>query len=162
MRTPSAENISRICTPVRFRNNVYDVEVIRSFGHGRRLLYLYSGPAREMDAQILGQIVNVEVDMLDVLRDPSHDLSDQAIWESVTASFHSGWYAGLLTSAPCGSFSIACTGHGGPEALRGEFEPEIFGHPRLLHKDKEKVRMGTLLGIRAAEMSDDADSRDIP
>ena len=110
-------------------------------------MYLYSGPARQMDAQILGQVVNVEVDTLDILRGPSHDLADQAIWESITASFRSGWYAGLITSAPCGTFSIARTGRGGPEALRGEFEPEIFGHPKLLHKDKEKVRLGTLLGL---------------
>ena len=162
MRTPAEADIRRICTPVQYRSNVYDVDTIRSFGRGRRLLYLYSGPPRDMDAQILGQIIDVEVDTLDILRHASHDLSDQAIWESVVTSFGSRLYGGLLTSAPCGSFSVARTGHGGPSALRGELEPDIYGLPTLQPKVKEKVRLGTLLGIRAADVTNDADSLDIP
>ena len=91
--------------------------------------------------------------VVDILRHKTHDLLDQAIWEDVMRSFRSRWFAGLLSSAPCGTFSIARTGQGGPSPLRAEQPPDIYGLPNLRPHDKEKVRVGTLLAVRAAEIS---------
>ena len=59
-----------------------NLDQLRQLMHGRRILYLYSGPPREMDAVVLGKLIDMEVTAIDILRHESHDLADQQVWDA--------------------------------------------------------------------------------
>ena len=109
MPTPSDIDINRICTPVRVRGVTYTRNEIAQIGQGLRLLYLYSGPERLMDATVLAKVIGVDLHAVDILRDDTHDMADQHLWQDTFRSFQSKWYHGALMSPPCGSFSVART-----------------------------------------------------
>ena len=146
--------LDRICTPVTYRGVTYTREQLQKLADGRRILYLYSGPQRDMDAVALGQVMQADVHAVDVLRHDSHDMADQHLWDDVRQSFQSRWYDASLMSPPCGTFSGARQGPGGPPPLRGEFAPEIYGLRNLRPPDKEAVRCGTLHALRTAELAE--------
>ena len=87
------------------------------------------------------------------------DLCDDTVWLPIRKAILSGRYHGaILAPPPCTSFSSARRrdndDEGGPEALRGEFSPDIYGYKHLVGKDKEDARIGTLLVLRAREVGD--------
>ena len=92
-----------------------------------------------MDATVLATIMGVDLHAIDILRHSTHDMADQHLWEDTIHSFNSRWYDASLRSPPCGSYSIARSGSGGPPPLRGEFAPDIYGLPNLRQQDKEAV-----------------------
>ena len=162
VRDPTASEIDTICTAVSYLGCTYQLQQLREKAKGMRILYLYSGPEREMDAVVLGKVLGIEVHAVDVLRHDTHDLADQAIWESITRSCNSGHYSGFMLSPPCGTHSCARTGKDGPGPLRSEEAPGIYGLPHLSIHDKEKVRMGTLLAVRASEIASIANRLSLP
>ena len=129
---------------------------------GQKHIYLFSGPQRNLDAVELADIIGCALDPIDVLRGPQHDLMDQHIWQSLVPRLKSDEYDGGLMSPPCSTYSVARSRPGGPPPLRGEKAPEIYGFKNLRPADKEKVRVGTLLAVRAAEAADYFDVRNAP
>ena len=58
----------------------------------------------------------------------------------------------MLSGPPCNTFSNARkSGEEGPQPLRGAIGSDRYGLRELDHKDKEKVRVGTLLAGRSTE-----------
>ena len=143
-----------ICTPIRRAGSTVPFCSLQALGRDKRILYLYAGRCRTYDAVHLGSYIGATVDAIDIERHSSHDLSDQAIWEDVVCSLGSGYYDAVLLSPPCSTFSCSRSQAGGPKPLRGDTAPAIYGLPDLAPKDKEAVRMGTLLAARAAEAAD--------
>eukprot|EP00972_Heterocapsa_arctica_P010014 1471343-Heterocapsa_arctica.AAC.1 len=94
--------------------------------------------------------------MADVRVDPAKfDLAEDNAWEAIIADIERGVYDGGLLSPPCSTFTPARANHlaheQGPSMLRGFGLPHIYGLPGLKGKDKDKVRLGTLLAVRAAQ-----------
>jgi hypothetical protein len=83
------------------------------------------------------------------------DLGDDTVWVPIRKAIIAGQYHGAILAPPCTSFSSARRRDDaierGPEALRGETAPDIYGFKHPVGKDKEDVRVGTLLALRAAE-----------
>ena len=67
-----------------------------------------------------------------------------------------------LVSMPCSMYSGGRTGDGGPAPLRGSVGKDIYGLPGLSIKDKEKVRAGTILALRGADLAKECSVQDIP
>ncbi len=65
-------------------------------------------------------------------------------------------------SMPCSTFSSGRTGDGGPVPLRGTSGADMYGLPGLSLKDKEKVRVGTILALRGAALAKECLAKDIP
>ena len=130
-----------MCTDVVYFGRRFTPEQLLGHSTGLRVLYLYSGPERKLDAVALGERLGLTVDAVDILRHDSHDIADQLIWESIVSSFESGHYHGLLLSPPCSTFSIARSGAGGPDALRGEHPPDIYGRSDLSLKDLSLIHI---------------------
>ena len=131
---------------------------VQALCHGEKVLYLYSGPARYEDAVALGRVLGLEVLPMDVLRSLTHDLADQHIWDDVVRLAKPGRFDGFLMSPPCLTYSIVMSKPGGPPPLRGESPPEIFGFSHLNAKEREQVRLGTLIAERGADIADLADN----
>ena len=88
--------------------------------------------------------------------------SEMCIRDSVKRSALAGFFTSYMFSPPCGTFSIARTGNGGPSPLRGEAPPERYGLPDLTVKQKKDVQLGPLLGERAAEIAEIATQHPAP
>ena len=130
---------------------------------GQKLVYLFSGGQRPFDAVEIASILGCAIDPIDVVRGgPEHNLMDQHIWEALAPRFKTEEYDGGLMSPPCSTYSVARSRPGGPPPLRGELAPEIYGYKDLRPADKEKVKIGTLLSIRASEAADSFDVRNAP
>jgi len=122
-----------------------------------RIFYGFSGPAGRADgfeawARRAGNAVklNVSVFMADATN--GVDLADELTWERLLRELAaSGGYDASLWSPPCSTFSAARNLPGGPPPLRGPRPPELYGLHHLTYKQKEQVRLGTLLACRAAQ-----------
>ena len=161
-RAPPASFPDTICTPVTAGGVTYDVPALRKLGTGKKLLFLYSGPPREFDAEMLGRHLGAIVHLVDVLQHSSHDLADHHVWEDIIVAIQSGFYDGIFMSPPCSTFSAARGYPGGPPPLRGPEPPDIYGLPNLDVASKDKVRQGTLHALRAAHAARTADAAGIP
>ena len=64
-----------------------------------------------------------------------------------------GEFVAAFLSPPCSTFSAARARRGGPGPLRGELAPDIYGLKGLAPSAKEKVRIGTLLALRACSVA---------
>jgi hypothetical protein len=97
------------------------------------------------------------VDLYDIAIDQSLDFADDAVWAPIRSAIQSGCYHGGVFAPPCTTFSGARRLDEGdsdsrcPLPVRGESAPDIYGLKDIDPKDKDRVRIGTLLALRAAE-----------
>ena len=119
------------------------------------LFYGFSGPAEkdngfEVWARRAGAACGlcVTVHMADI--ENGIDLADDVAWKDLAVRLATD-FDGSLWSPPCSTFSAARTRPGGPPLLCGHCGKDLYGLPSLRPSDKEKVRVGTLLALRAAQ-----------
>ena len=121
------------------------------------IFYGCSGPACKVDgfaawASLVGYVLGfrVLVTEADILN--SIDLADDTTWNAHARDLGAnGKYSGSIFSPPCETYSRARSDtDGGPRILRGPLMPDLLGLPDLTIKEKEQVRLGTLLAIRTA------------
>ncbi len=124
--------------------------------------YLFSGPERSKDgfgAQVEslgGTCLCFDKEISD-----SHDMLDQHGWERINNE--TSECDGFLLSPPCCTFSPARNAHdGGPQPLRSAVGSEMYGFRDLRPADKEKVREGNALALRACSKAVDADDAGKP
>ena len=89
----------------------------------------------------------------------SHDLSSDALWETLHKELADGRILALWFGTPCSTFSKA-RGHGaGPRPLRSI--QHIYGLPRSELRDSEfqQVREGTYFALKTCELAQAAHSR---
>ena len=96
------------------------------------------------------------------LDDPNMDLLDEAVADMYIAEVRSKKFDAALMSMPCSTFSSGRTDDGGPPPLRGTSPREIYGLPGLSLKDKEKVRIGTILALRGAALAKECIVQGVP
>ena len=128
-------------------------------GDGLRFLLLFSGPASRKDSLANGlRELGAEVDEFDILNDEiNQDLLSEEVWHPVLKDCIDGRYDGGGLMPPCSTYSAARRNSGaerGPSRLRGPVGRDRYGLPHLSPADKEKVRIGTLLALRAAEAAE--------
>ena len=118
--------------------------------------YLFSGPERSKDGfatqvkSLGGTCMCFDKEISD-----SHDMLDQHGWERIDVETKD--CDGFLLSPPCCTFSPARNAHdGGPQPLRSVVGSEIYGFKDLRPADKEKVREGNVLALRACGKASDA------
>ena len=137
-----------MCTPVSLwvstpTRNVTKKEMD---GNGLRFLYLFSGP-RTGEGSIQDEFtaLGAEVDRYDIESDKSLDLGDDTVWVPIRKAIIAEHYHGAILVPPCTSLSSARRrddeSERGPEALRGETAPDIYGFKHLVGKGKEDVRV---------------------
>ena len=115
------------------------------------IAYLFSGPVRTQDGfatqvkSLGGTCVCYDTEISE-----SHDMLDQHGWETIDKDTDS--VDGYLLSPPCSTFSPARNSNdGGPQPLRSAVGPEVYGLKNLRPEDKEKVRAGNVLALRARQ-----------
>ena len=94
------------------------------------------------------------VDELDIINGSTADLCDDSTWGSLIKRIREGEYHAVLMSPPCSTFSRARRNdelESGPSALRGPEGRDLYGLAGLRPELLDKVKIGTLLGERAAE-----------
>ncbi len=126
------------------------------------IAYLFSGPERSHDGfatqvkSLGGTCVCFDKEISD-----SHDMLDQHGMERIDAETSD--CAGYLLSPPCCTFSPAINANdGGPQPLRSTVGSEIYGFKDLRPVDKEKVREGNVLALRACSKAVKADDAGKP
>ena len=88
---------------------------------------------------------------------------DEELFNNILAEIRAGVYAGILLGPPCETFSNARNEHdGGPRPLRGPWGKDLYGYSHLLPDEKEQVRIGTMLALRALVVFELAIDLDIP
>ena len=121
------------------------------------LLHLFSGPSGRSDglASCLAEI-GWDCEEWDILNGPDFDLTDNENWCRLSSRISVGCYDACLLGPPCNTFSNARNDHdGGPQPLRTASGAERYGRQGLEPKDKEKVKIGTLLAVRSARVFSD-------
>lgn len=123
-------------------------------------LYAFSGlaaqpggiehAARQHSGVSAGKVTFV---MCDLANSPIFDLADQDRFDRLLLDVRRGHYHGCLASPPCGTFSRARGQPGGPAPLRGTEGPDRYGFQQLRPKDRELVRLTTLLAVRACQLA---------
>ena len=128
-------------------------------GASIRLLFTFSGPEKRQGgfreaavAHARARGYQCTVDYYDIINSMSHDLADQHAFDHLTGHIDSRRYDGSLTSPPCSTFSSARNNPGGPRPLRGHAGRDRYGFKNLFPDEQEKVRLGTLLAVRAADI----------
>ena len=128
------------------------------------ILHMFSGPRNRPDglAAKLKEL-GLECEEYDLVNGSQEDLANDFVWETLKRKIQSGYYAGLVSGPPCTSFSNARKPDGrGPLPLRGPTGPDRYGLPGLRDKDREDVRIGTLLAQRSAEAARMIDAQQKP
>ena len=118
------------------------------------VLHLFSGPIERVGgfASCLKSL-GLECEEWDIVNGEHFDLTDGEVWLKLKRRIDDGEFDGALLGPPCNSFSNARNFvDGGPPPLRAASGPARYGRSGLLPKDKEAVRIGTLLAVRAAEV----------
>ena len=92
---------------------------------------------------------------VEVRRGKDGDLTDDEVWGKYEARLLDDYYDVVIESPPCNTFTTARINEEGdaaegPSALRDATGPGRYGRPDLSIEDKEKVREGTLLSLRAS------------
>lgn len=122
----------------------------QDIGVAGRILYLFSGPKRDVDG--FGKFCEANgfaCKYVDKEFDDT-DLVDLQTWSDLEATLPE--YDGYLMSPPCSTFTPARReGDGGPRPLRTSWGPERYGRKDLKSHEKEKVKVGTLLAKRACD-----------
>ena len=133
----------------------------QDIGVAGRILYLFSGPKRDVDG--FGKFCEANgfaCKYVDKEFDDT-DLVDLQTWLDLEATLPE--YDGYLMSPPCSTFTPARReGDGGPRPLRTSWGPERYGRKDLKSHEKEKVKVGTLLAKRACDTATHAQLEDKP
>ena len=131
------------------------VGIASSSSKGKRFLYLFSGPKDRSDSfGNYAKKLGIECDEYDTVNGKQYDLVSDTVWSSVLQDVKMGKYDGVLMAPPCNTYTNARKADdGGPKPLRGPKAPELYGLSSLREEDKEKVRVGTLLAVRTAELA---------
>ena len=118
---------------------------------GLNFVMLCGGPVRDDGVENFVQKWGANMEVLDTVRSPEHDILDEGRWAAQREKLETGHYAGGWLCPPCDSF-CANRGFGpGSRKLRGPRAPELYGLPNLKPHEKETVRVGTCLAKRCAE-----------
>ena len=88
---------------------------------------------------------------VDVANGTEFDMADQTKFESLLERVKRKEFAAVVMSPPCSSFSRVRGRPGGPRKVRGAVGADRYGLKDLKPKEKEAVRLGTLLRLRAAQ-----------
>ena len=120
---------------------------------GKCILHLFSGPENRVDGfAAYVRSKGWTCDEYDIVNGAHQDLASDHVWQEVMNNIHKGKYQGLLAGPPCNTFSNARkAGEPGPQPLRGPVGSDRYGLRHLQPEDKEKVKLGTLLAVRAVE-----------
>ena len=118
-----------------------------------RLLYLFSGAKHDADMSVIGNSMNVEVEMIDGRIDEKFDLLDDIFVDRLIISIRAHRYDGVIMAPPCSTFSAARGQQDGPPPLRGHDDVTIYGLPNLHHDDKKRVREATSLALRCLQVA---------
>lgn len=103
-----------------------------------------------------------EVVFADICNGGEFDLSEQSVFEEHMGLLESGYYAAVVASPPCSTYSIARKRPCGPPQLRGPNGSDVYGFAWLQPDDKERVRLGTLLALRALAFVRAAAQKQLP
>ena len=113
-----------------------------------RVLYLFAGVSRKADIrECLTEIcavhsVSLQFIEIDLVRDPSHDVSDDDIWETLLAQVRSHCFDFVLVTPPCSTWSRACySKQPGPPPVRSADYP--WGLPWLKGALRDKAELGS-------------------
>lgn len=120
------------------------------------ILHLFSGPAERMDG-FAKHLEALQADCVeyDVVNGEEQDLVSDEVWRAVIRDIRDGQYDGMLAGPPCNTYTNARKDDGiGPLPLRGPSGADRYGLPKLSPTDKEKVKIGALLAVRAAEAAE--------
>ena len=117
------------------------------------ILHLFSGPHHREDgfAAAVSRRGHKCVEY-DLVNGPDEDLSNDTVWCNLMTQIKEGKFDALLAGPPCNTFTNARKNDGmGPVPLRGPTGDDRYGLKSLDAKNKEKVKMGTLLALRGHE-----------
>ena len=117
-------------------------------------LHMFSGPSNRVDGlkHFLQEMGADGVDV-DIVNGSEFDLVDEHYYQELLRRIRAGEFDGGVISPPCSTFSNARRADGGgPIPLRTPTGPRRYGLPSLKPADKDKVKVGTLLALRAAEV----------
>ena len=118
-----------------------------------RFLHMFSGPSGRKDglASSLNSL-GCDCEEWDIVNGEAYDLADDATYQLLKQRISQGEFDGGLLGPPCHTVSNARRdSDGGPRPLRLSGDRDIYGRPGLSPEEKEDVRMGTLLALRAAD-----------
>ena len=106
------------------------------------------------EAKAFGALIGVDVivDEYDTENGEEGDLADDERWMVVENRILEVYYDAMVESPPCSTYTEARTGGSEwePQPLRTAEGPGRYGRADLVGQDKEDVRLGTLLSLRAA------------
>jgi len=127
-----------------------------------KILYLFSGPPRKTDGfEKFCRDLGMRCTCIDIEYNLEHDLLDQDFWERLELDLDN--YDAFLLSPPCSTFTPARSSGGrGPKPLRGTRGRDRYGLKGLTVEDKNKVKEGTLLALRANKTARHAQSSSKP
>ena len=102
------------------------------------------------------------MDYFDVVNGQEQDLADQVLFDELLGRVKRRHYDAGMCSPPCSTFSRIRGKGKGPRALRSASGPGRYGLPGLTPEEKEAVRLGTLLGIRARDLCSAFQDAELP
>ena len=125
---------------------------LRTLAYGVRILLLYPGAHRTDGVDAFIHQWGAVAECIDLVRSEHHDLRDQGAWDRTLERTQQGEFHGAGLTPPCGTFNrLQAVASPNLHPLRGVDTIDIYGLPGLKPGDKNKVREGTLLSLRAAE-----------
>ena len=120
-----------------------------------KMLCAFSGPEREGSLKQKLLAKSFGCDNFDIVVSKEHDLLDDHKHKQILQDIEGDVYAGGMLSPPCDSFSGARRNDEGdiqgPGPLRDETGPGRYGKPGITPEEKERVKIGTLLALRARD-----------
>ena len=125
-----------------------------------RLLHLFSGPSGRADGLAVYLAgLGWDCEEWDNLNGALFDLTDNENWERLLSRVRAGMYDAGLIRPPSSTFSNA---KNSGDALRTATGAGRYGRRGLEAGDKELVRIGTLLAVRAARVFEELHSQRKP
>ena len=122
-----------------------------------RILYAFGGPENKAGGfeECAKEIANetgseVIVEIFDLINGDHQDLANDTIFQKLIDRIQRKEFNAAMLPPPCSTFSSARSEtDGGPRPLRKAEGPERYGRKDLTPEEKESVRLGTLLALRA-------------
>lgn len=118
-----------------------------------KFLHLFSGPNDRLAAALIeeGKKANlvVEVESVDIKRDPAMDLRKNGVMDNFEAKVSGGEYDGFHSGFPCGSFSRVrwVPNAGMPGPVRSREHP--YGLPGNTQAQQDEADQGTIMATRS-------------
>ena len=117
-------------------------------------LRLFSGPSGRKDGLAAAlRHLGSNCEDWEIVNGDLYDLADDATYRKLRQRIADGYFDGGLLGPPCHTFSNARKENdGGPRPLRRPGDRGIYGRTDLTPEEKEDVRLGTLLALRALDV----------